>query len=310
MNWLVKALCLSTLATLGLTTNGLAQERYAVIGGPTSDTFWTVVRRGAEEAGKDLNVEVDYLPMDEDTVASTGRLIQTVTAQKPDGLVMPISTSEPYRDLLHNLEAAGVALVAINSGVTTAADMGSLVFIGQTDTLAGEMAGAAAKKMDQVKKVICVNHFIFVPESTQRCNGFKKGSGAEVIEIDASTDPTAIAQRVQATLSAHPDVDGILTLGPTGAIPTIDLIKKIGLNGKIHFYTFDLNSQILSAISDGTIGYAIDQQPFLQGYLAIVTLHAHKKFGVAPVGTINSGPALVTKADVEKLKQGAADGFR
>jgi simple sugar transport system substrate-binding protein len=308
---LTKTLCI--LATVGATVtiaHAAPQERYAVIGGATTDPFWTVIRRGAEEAGKDLNVEVDYLPQDADYVASTVRIVQTVVAQKFDGLATPIPDADALKDPMARLHAAGIDLVVMNSGGSSANDMDALTFVGQTESVAGEVAGEAAKKLDQPKKVICVNHYIMDADSTRRCKGFAAGSGAKMVEIDSTEDPSSVAQRVQAALSANPDADAVLTLGPVGAIPTIELFKKLGLNGKIHFYTFDLNPEILEGLEDGTIAFAIDQQPFLQGYLAVATLHAHHKFGVAPIGSINTGPAIVTKADVDKFKQGVAAGIR
>ncbi len=311
MRILTKAFCVLVMAGASLSTaHAASQERYAVIGGSTTDPFWTVIRRGAEEAGKDLNVEIDYLPQDADYVASTVRIVQTVIAQKFDGLATPIPDEDALKDPIANLRAAGIDLVVMNSGGSSASDLDALTFVGQTESVAGEIAGAAAKKMDQPKKVICVNHYIMDADSTRRCNGFADGSGAKVVEIDSTEDPTSVAQRVQAALSANPDADSVLTLGPVGAIPTIDVLKKLGLNGKIHFYTFDLSPEILDGLADGTINFAIDQQPFLQGYLAVATLHAHHKFGVAPIGAINTGPAIVTKADVESFKQGVAAGIR
>ena len=179
------------------------------------------------------------------------RIVQTVIAQKFDGLATPIPDADALRGPLTNLHSAGIDLVVMNGGGAAAADVGALTFVGQTKSVAGHVAGEAAKKMDQPKKVICVNHYIMVAESTQRCNGFKDGSGAKVVEIDATQDPNSVAQRVQAALSANPDADSVLTLGPVGAIPTIDVLKKLGLNGKLHFYTFDLNPEILDGLSDG-----------------------------------------------------------
>ena len=86
---LMTSLCLAAIGWAGVTaiTSGAsAEERYVVIGGAPVDAYWNVVRRGAIEAGNDLNVSVDYLPQDADYVASTVRFVQTVLAQKPNGL--------------------------------------------------------------------------------------------------------------------------------------------------------------------------------------------------------------------------------
>lgn len=306
-------LCLAAVGWVGapaVASDASAQERYVVIGGAPVDAYWNVVRRGAIEAGNDLNVSVDYLPQDADYVASTVRYVQTVLAQKPDGLATPIPDYDALRDPLSDVIASGTHVVVLVETGPDASRLGALFNLGQDDQFAGELAGEVAMEMVQPKKVICVNHYIFVPESTVRCNGFAKGSGAEVVEIDSGLEPTEVAQRVAATLSAHPDADGVLTLGPAGSTPTIATLKSMGLLGKIHHFTFAVDEEVLDGLADGTVVFALDQQPFLQGYMAVVALHARTKYGVNPVGTIYTGPLIVTKDNADEMRQGVADGFR
>jgi simple sugar transport system substrate-binding protein len=108
---------------------------------------------------------------------------------------------------------------------------------------------------------------------------------------------------VTAYLSAHSDVDGVMTLGPQGAVPTLAALKEMGKAGKIHFGTFDLGPEVLKAIKDGTISFAIDQQQYLQGYLPVVALALQARYGLLPGGDILSGPGFVTKAVVGKVEE-------
>ena len=153
---------------------------------------------------------------------------------------------------------------------------------------------------------MCVNHFITNPASVERCTGFADGLGVELGNqmIDSGVDPGEIKNKVIAYLRANPDTNGILTLGPNSAHPTLAALDTMKLNGKIFMGTFDLSGEIAAAVKTGTIAFAIDQQPFLQGYLPVVILTNLSRYGVVPGNDINSGPGFVTKKNialVEKL---------
>ena len=105
-------------------------------------------------------------------------------------------------------------------------------------------------------------------------------------------------------MRSNPDTDAILAVGPTSAHPTIRALDKMKLNGKVHFSTFDLSEDIASAIKNGTIAFAIDQQPYLQGYMPVVILTLYNRYGIIQSNNINSGPGYITAdnlALVEKL---------
>jgi simple sugar transport system substrate-binding protein len=177
--------------------------------------------------------------------------------------------------------------------------------VGQPEYDAGKGAGIRAKA-NGVDKFLCVNHYMTNPASVERCQGFADGLGVELGKqmIDSGMDPGEIKNKVIAYLRANPDTNGIITLGPNSAHPTIAALETAGLKGKIFFGTFDLSNEIAAAIKDGTIAFAIDQQPYLQGYLPVVILANLARYGVVPGNNINSGPGFVTKKNlalVEKL---------
>ena len=125
--------------------------------------------------------------------------------------------------------------------------------------------------------------------------------------VELGIDPSEIKNKVLAYLSANPDVNGILTLGPVSADPTIAALKENGMAGSVHFGTFDLGEEIVKGIKDGTIKWGIDQQPFLQAYLPVVILANWDRFGVLPGNNINSGPGFVTKDGLTKVEKFAGE---
>jgi len=125
--------------------------------------------------------------------------------------------------------------------------------------------------------------------------------------MDSGTDPAEIKNKVLAYLSANPDTNGILTLGPVSADPTIAALKENGMAGDIYFGTFDLGAEIVKGIKDGTIVWGIDQQPFLQAYLPVVILTNWDRYGVLPGNNINSGPGFVTKDGLTLVEKYAGE---
>ncbi len=73
------------------------------------------------------------------------------------------------------------------------------------------------------------------------------------------------------------------------------------------FGTFDLSSEIAEAIKKGEINFAIDQQPYLQGYLPVVILTNYARYGVLPSGNINSGPGFITKDNIALVEKYAGE---
>ena len=116
--------------------------------------------------------------------------------------------------------------------------------------------------------------------------------------IDAGQDPAEIKNRVKAYLTANPDTQAVLTLGPTSADPTIQALQEMGTAGSLYFGTFDLGTEIVKAIKDGTIKWGIDQQPFLQGYIPILNICLTKKYGFSGLD-INTAGAFVDSTNVD-----------
>ena len=182
------------------------------------------------------------------------------------------------------------------------------MFVGQPEYDAGYAAGLRAKG-DGVESFVCVNHVISNAAVAERCRGFADGLGIDLGEsmIDVGQDPAEIKNRVMAYLSANPDVDAIITLGPTSADPTILALEENGMAGEIYFGTFDLGTEIVNAIKSGVIEWGIDQQPFLQAYLPVVIMTNYDRYGVLPGNNINSGPGFVTKDGLEMVEKYAGE---
>jgi simple sugar transport system substrate-binding protein len=300
--WLKAAV--GACALLMSTASSFAAEKIVFVGHwSESDSFFNVIRNSAQLAADQLGVQIEFRNPTGGDLSEMGRLIDQAAASKPTAIISTVPDENIVSEPLSNAVASGIPVVIVNSGSPEIAKkLGALRYIGQAEYDAGKAAGEQAKAA-QVKSFLCVNHFYQHPVSHQRCKGFADGLGVPIgdQEIDSGTDPNDVVNRSAAFLKAHPDTQAILTLGPTGADPMIKWVKDQGATDKYFFATFDLSKDIVSAMKDGTVKVAIDQQPFLQGYDAVVVLTNYVRYGVLQANDVASGPGLITKANIDQV---------
>jgi simple sugar transport system substrate-binding protein len=331
----VALLLAGTLAIPGLTPAAASpgdSARYVLIShAPDSDAFWNTIKNAETQAGQDFGAQVDYRNPSDGDLAEMVRLMEQAAARHYDGVAFDIADADTLSKPARRISAKRIPIVTINSGTAQeSARLGAIMHIGQPEYAAGKAAGERAKAAG-VKNFVCVNHYVTNVASFQRCKGFADALGVDARKsmIDSGIDPTVVASKVSAYLRNNPGTQAVLALGPASAEPSLQALQRMGLAGKIYFATFDLSPMIIDGIRKGYINFAIDQQPYLQGYAAIAVLAiAHEKntrdpatiiatlkanpkyqvrlktYGLQPIYTpdgISSGPAFVTKDNVETV---------
>src|SRR5215207_4682307 len=280
---LIALLVAVVLASVGFASQTLGQDngdrsglRFVVVThGQASDPYWSVVQNGVNQAAKDMGVQVEYHSPDTFDIVAMSQLIDAAVASRPDGMAISIPDADALGDSIKGGVDAGIPMVSLDSGSDVAADLGMLTHVGQTEYEAG-VGGGQRMGEAGVTTALCVNQEGGNVALDDRCRGFTDGLGesggtVEVVQVNLN-NPTESQSRIEAALSAKPDVDGILTLGPTGAAPALEALRGTGQLGKIQLATFDLSPDVLDAIESGDILFAIDSQQYLQGYLPIVLL--------------------------------------
>ena len=304
----IKTLALSIILMFSPLTATVAQaegERFVLVShAPDSDSWWNTIKNAIREAGEHVGATVEYRNPPSGDLADMARIIEQATASNPDGIITTIADYDVLRGPITKAIKKGIPVITINSGThEQSRNLGALMHVGQPEYDAGYGAGLKAKEAG-VTKFLCVNHFFTNPVSVERCQGFADAMGVDLGDqmIDSGIDPAGIQSKVEAYMRANPETNGILTLGPTSAHPTLRALKKIDRD--VYFATFDLSGEIAKGIKDGVIAFGIDQQPYLQGYVPVVVLALYNRYGVLPGNNINSGPGFVTKDSVglvEKL---------
>jgi simple sugar transport system substrate-binding protein len=282
--------------------------------GQASDPFWAVVKRGIDEAARDLGVSVSYQAPDVFDATRMARLIDLAVATRPDGLVVSIPDVRGVGPSVRLAVQAGIPVVAINAGSQAYRGLGVLLFIGQPEYAAGLGAGRRMAA-EGVRNAICVNHEAGNSSLVQRCRGFaaalmQVGGRTRTLTVDLQSQAQAEMRIGEAAASGG--VDGVLTLGPGGAIPALEAFTSRRLFTKVKLATFDLGPDILRALRAKRLLFAVDQQPYLQGYLPVLFLAQRKLYGLIPAaGTVvPSGPNFVTPADADLVQQLTDAGIR
>jgi simple sugar transport system substrate-binding protein len=284
--------------------------------GQAQDGFWGVVRNGVKAGGNDMGVAVNYsAPGAESDMPAMSALIDAAVAKKPTGLVVSIPNPDALSPAIKKAVDAGIPVVSMNSGSDVFKSLGILAHVGQTEFEAGLGAGQRFKDAG-VKNAVCFNQEVGNQALTLRCNGFFEGLGVAEGQGKVLTgkisDPAGMQATIAAAIQADGTIDGVLTLGPSVAVPAL---AAVGASGKaIHLATFDLSADVLTAIKDGKMDFAIDQQQFLQGYLPIVILTNYAETRNLPTGDgtglIMTGPGFVTADNAADVIALAAKGLR
>lgn len=283
----------------------------AVTHGQASDPFWSIVKNGITQAGKDQNVRVDYRAPETFDVVAMGQLIDAATNQQPDGIVISNPDPDALGPAIKKAVAAGIPVISMNSGIDAAVKLGIVLHVGQDERTAGKAGGEKLKSLG-AKNVLCVNHEVGNAGLDQRCEGVKQGlEGGKVTVLPTSTDPTETQAKIRAALGADPTVDGIIGLSaPLVGEPAVAAVESLGLHGKVKIGSFDMSSGYLKDVTDGKADFSVDQQPYLQGYLPVTFLAQYAKYGTMPAGNVATGPSFVTKDNSKQVIEMSAKGLR
>jgi simple sugar transport system substrate-binding protein len=326
-----KLASLLAVSALALTTAGVATSASAagtgakvyVVGGMPSDPFWSVVKRGADsaaEAVKAAGGTVTWLgPQNYDNLGpDAGKLVDTAISNGATAIVVADWVPEAENPAIKRAVAAHIPVIIYNAGgVAQVKKTGAVTYIGSDESVAGR-AGGVYFATHGAKNILCVNTVPGSANQEARCAGViagakAKGAKGKQLPLPSSNfgNPTAVSNAIKAALSKDKTIDAVITIGVQDADSAAAAIQAAGKTKKVQLGTFDLSKTQLDRIAAGTQAFAIDQQPWLQGYLATSVAWQLAQYGIKPATSpILTGPALVTKDNVAVVKAGVAAGVR
>ena len=290
----------------------VASSRFVFIThGQASDPFWTTVKKGVEAAGRQTGVAVSYRAPDSFSIPQMRRMIDQAVADHPDGLVVSVPDPVSLGPSIRRAVQAGIPTITINSGSDAYKRLGVLAHIGQPEYQAGVEAGERLRKAG-ARSALCVNQEADNAGLDDRCRGLQAGLHGAVRSVTVPLQDVDGAQRGISQELAREPVDAVVTLGPSTALPAIAAVAASGQRHKVKLATFDLSPEVLAAVRDRKILFAVDQQPYLQGYLPVILLAEQVSHQIFPgKGTlIPTGPQFVTAADADDVMRLSAEGIR
>ena len=273
--------------------------------------FWSVAKKGAEQAAKDLGVTLDYQESNNDPEAQA-QFIEAGVSAGCDGIAVSAPNPDAIQSAMDKANDAGIPLVTMNSGSDSFQQLHAFTHVGQDEFIAGQAAGEKFKELGATK-VLCPIQEANNIGLQQRCDGAKDTFGnVETLQLSSGlADLSKSEAEIQAKLESDPSIDGVFALNAdiaTGsAEPAVDAVGRDMTVG-----TVDLSADAIQDIKDGKLAFAIDQQQYAQGYLPVVLLYLNKINGHVLGGgkPMYTGPGFVTKDNADQIQKLAEAGTR
>lgn len=268
--------------------------------------FTQVIKRGAEDAGKALGVEVEVVgPASFDATEAIG-MFESMVQKKKDGLVVVPMPGEVWVRPIKEAMDAKMPVVTAN---ITSEGSGAESWFGQDEYQSGVILGQEMRKLLEADgktsgKIVVGICKPGVAVLEDRYKGFKKGMEGTKYSLtdakDVTTEKTTNYSAWENLSTANQDMVAAVGLCSLD-IPNMSQVRsRSGAKWLVGGY--DLNIESLDAIKAGNAQISLGQHPYLQGYLPVLALVQHlRDKKPLPKGWINVGTEIVTKTNVEEV---------
>ncbi len=272
--------------------------------------FWSVVKKGMEDACAALGVECVWSPSVNDPEKQVQDM-QAAVAAGSNGIGVSLANPEALGPEVEAAVAAGIPVVTLNSGVDQYGDLGAITHVGQSEINAGQGAGNFFNDLGATK-VLCAQQEQGNVGLEERCEGLSQTFSGDVDTQFVGGDAERETQinNIAAALQADPDINAVFGVGPNVAVSAVAACEQAGRDCFVG--GVDISEDVISAIEAGDINFTIDQQQYLQGYLTIVILYLNVT-NLNTVGgglPVNTGPGFVTTDNVGEVAELVSQGTR
>ena len=311
------------LATAACSSQGGAQRNDAAAAGatnqprltiamithaPAGDAFWDQIQKGAKEAAAKNTVDFKY--SGSIAIPEQSTFIQNAIDSKVDGIAVTLPDPAALAPVVQKAIAAGIPVVALNAGDREWQKTGALAFYGEPEVLAGEYAGTELSRIGS-KHTLCEIQAQGQVQLEDRCAGIaSKFTGTTEKLYAEGTDIPQYVSTVSSKLRQDPTIDSVVTLGPALGVAVQKQLEQDGNTAKVATYAF--NADLVPPLQNGKVAFTIDQQPYLQGYLAVDSLWLYKR-NKSVIGanlSVPTGPVVVNQSNIGDLTQPIKDGLR
>jgi simple sugar transport system substrate-binding protein len=319
----IRSLFLACTLFLGATSASAGKYQFTFVthGGP-GNPFWNVVIKGMEDAGRRYDVDVQWLSNPTFSIQDMPDFLEDAIAGGVDGIGITCPDPESIRESIERAAAMGIPIIVLNTAdpnTGTEHALPTLFYVGASEYLGGQSNAraliAAAKKTGKpITGAVCPIQEIGHSGLEARFAGFKSILDPLGIAVDGLTISNNVEQSaglMRDYFLSHPTTNAIATLGPLPADAFYLFIGESGYEpGEILHATHDTSPSIFEHIQSGHTVQAVDQQPYLQGYLTVSFLYLNKEFGLSLAQDIVTGPYVINAANVERISDLVHQGVR
>jgi simple sugar transport system substrate-binding protein len=276
--------------------------------GPQGDTFWDIIRTGAQAAADKDNITLEY-SSDADP-SQQANLIQNAVDRGVAGIAVTMPNSEALSGPIQQAVEAGIPVTMLNAGFQDWQDTGALMYFGQDESVAGQAAGEKLNE-EGAAKVLCVPQEQGQSQLEARCDGVEQTFQGEYEKLYVEgTNMPSVQSTISSKLRQDPNISHVLTLGAPFALAAVQAAEEAGSEAQVA--TFDTNAELVAAIQAGDVQWAIDQQPYLQGYGAIdaLWLYINNRNVLGGGDAVLTGPSFIDESNIEEIAELARRGTR
>ena len=302
-----------------------AKERYKFAfvthGGP-GNPFWNVVIKGMEDAAERYDVDVQWLSNPTFSIADMPNFLDDAIANKVNGIGITCPDPEAVRESVERAHAAGVPVIVLNTADPNAGSDNALptqFYVGASEYLGGQanakaILAEAEKRGIAVKRAVCPIQELGHSGLEARFAGFSSILEERGIAVDGLTISNDVEQSsglLRDYFLGHPQTNAIATLGPLPADAFYLFVEEEGKQaGEILHVTHDTSTSIFDHIRSGYTVQAVDQQPYLQGYLTVSFLYLNNAYGLTLAQDVLTGPFAINATNVDRISRLVAEGYR
>jgi ribose transport system substrate-binding protein len=276
--------------------------KFAVVPKGLTHQFWLTVKAGADAAGKDLGVEIDWIgPEKETEVVKQINMIEDQIGAGVNAIVMAACDQDALVDVIKKALDKKIPVITIDSGVNSDLPQSFIA----TDNVAGaaDAARELAKLIGNEGEVGLIPFVKGAGTSEQREEGFKKGiaefPNIKIADIQYCQSDVIKAMNVtEDMLTAHPNLKGIFAANEPAAIGVVQALEAAGKAGQIKLVAFDAGDDEIAALKRGTIQALVVQNPFRMGYDGVKTAYDVLQ-GKQVEKRIDTGVTAVTRENIE-----------
>jgi simple sugar transport system substrate-binding protein len=300
-------------AGTGVVAGHASTPRYTIAmithAGP-GQSFWDTERYGGVAAAAKDNFTLKYSANPDPT--QQAQLITDAINSHVNGIAVTDPNPGALCPTIQKARAAGIPVTMFNAGSANWQQCGAMEYFGQDETIAGVAAGKRLAAEGK-KNVLCVLHAQGQVQLEDRCAGVKQGLGSEGTMTKLYVNGESPADELStmtAALTKDKNTDAVITLDAQVALTALQAMQAAHSSSKL--YTFDTNAESIAKIKSGAIQWAVDQQPYLQGYEAVDSLWLYLTNGNVLGGgqLVLTGPSFIDSSNVAQVASYAERGTR